>query len=55
MLKIAGVTEAKVVTGPYDIIAFVTAANFKILGDVVVTKMQAVNYVKRTLTNVVME
>lgn len=55
LLKIAGVTEAKVVTGPYDIIALVTAASFKILGDVVVTKMQAVNYVKRTLTNVVME
>ncbi|MBI5885542.1 MAG: Lrp/AsnC ligand binding domain-containing protein [Deltaproteobacteria bacterium] len=55
ILKIGGVTQASIVTGPYDIIALVTAANFKILGDVVIMKIQTANYVKRTLTNVVME
>lgn len=55
VLKIAGVNDAKIVTGPYDIIALVTAANFKILGDVVISKVQKITGVKRTLTNVVME
>lgn len=55
VLRIAGVKEARVVTGPHDIIALVTAANFKVLGDVVISRIQSVNYVKRTLTNVVME
>lgn len=55
ILKIEGVHEARVVTGPYDIIALVKASNFKILGDVVIMKIQTANYVKRTLTNVVME
>ncbi len=55
LLKIGGVKEARVVTGPYDIIALVAASNFKVLGDVVITKIQAVNHVKRTLTNVILE
>lgn len=55
MLKIGGVKEARVVTGPYDLIALVTASNFKVLGDVVITKIQSMNYVKRTLTNVIID
>lgn len=55
LLKIAGVKEARVVTGPYDVIALVAAANFKVLGEVVLSRIQAVKYVKKTLTNVVME
>jgi DNA-binding Lrp family transcriptional regulator len=54
-MKIAGVKEAKIVTGPYDIIAVVAASNFKVLGEVVISKIQKLNYVKRTLTNVIME
>ncbi len=55
VLKIGGVKDAKVVTGPYDLIALVTASNFRVLGDVVISKIQSINYVKRTLTNVVIE
>ncbi|MBI5454243.1 MAG: Lrp/AsnC ligand binding domain-containing protein [Deltaproteobacteria bacterium] len=55
LLKIAGVKDAKIVTGPYDLIALVQASNFKILGDVVISRIQAVNHVKRTLTNVIIE
>lgn len=55
LLKIGGVKEARVVTGPYDIIALVAASNFKVLGDVVISKIQALNYVKKTLTNVILE
>lgn len=53
--KIGGVKEAHAVTGPYDVIAYVTASNFKVLGDVVITKIQAIHGVKRTLTNVIVE
>ena len=55
LVKIGGVKEAKVVTGPYDLIALVAASNFKVLGEVVISKIQAINNVKRTLTNVVIE
>jgi DNA-binding Lrp family transcriptional regulator len=53
--KIGGVESVKAVTGPHDIIAYVAASSFKVLGDVVITKIQAVEGVKRTLTNVVIE
>lgn len=55
IIKIAGVREAKIVTGPYDLIALVTASNFKVLGEVVISRIQKINYVKRTLTNVVID
>jgi DNA-binding Lrp family transcriptional regulator len=55
LLKVGGVKEARVVTGPYDLIALVAASNFKVLGEVVITKIQAIQHVKRTLTNVIIE
>ena len=55
LLKIGGVKEVKIVTGPYDLIALVAASNFKVLGDVVLSKIQAISSVKRTLTNVILE
>ncbi len=55
MEKIGGVRSAKAVTGPYDVIAYVEASNFKVLGEVVIKKIQALPGVKRTLTNVVID
>ncbi len=55
VLQIGGVKEARIVTGPYDLIALVAASNFKVLGDVVISKIQSVQYVKRTLTNVIID
>ncbi len=55
LLKIGGVKGGRVVTGPYDIIAHVAASNFKVLGDVVISKIQSLSYVKRTLTNVIID
>jgi len=55
LVKIGGVRDAKIVTGSYDIIAFVEASNFKVLGDVVMSKIQAIDNVKRTVTNVIIE
>lgn len=55
LLKIGGVEDARIVTGPYDLIALVAASNFKVLGDVVISKIQAIPNVKKTLTNVILE
>ncbi len=55
IMKIGGVTDAKMVTGPYDVIVLVAASSFKVLGDVVIKKIQSVEGVKRTLTNVIIE
>ncbi len=55
LLKIGGVQDARIVTGPYDLIALVAASNFKVLGDVVISKIQSTPNVKKTLTNVILE
>ena len=48
--QVAGVTEAYVVTGPYDIIARVEADSLDDLGGMVVSGIQEVEGVSRTLT-----
>ena len=48
--KIHGVASAVVVTGPYDAIVRVEAEDVDSLGKLVVTKIQAVEGVTRTLT-----
>lgn len=53
--KIGGVRDARMVTGPYDVIALVAASSFKVLADVVIKKIQAIKGVKKTLTNVIIE
>lgn len=55
LMKIGGVKDARIVTGPYDLIALVAASNFKVLGEVVMSKIQQISEVKRTLTNVIIE
>jgi DNA-binding Lrp family transcriptional regulator len=47
---IAGVTEAENVTGPYDVIVHAEARSVDDLGKLVVTKIQAVEGITRTLT-----
>jgi DNA-binding Lrp family transcriptional regulator len=47
---VGGVTEAYVVTGPYDVIARVEADSLDELGRMVVTSIQAAEGVTRTLT-----
>ena len=48
--KIGGVRSANVVAGPYDVIARVESANIDELGKLVVTTIQGVNGITRTLT-----
>ncbi|GAA5024709.1 Lrp/AsnC ligand binding domain-containing protein [Terrabacter aeriphilus] len=47
---ITGVTLAEDVTGPYDVIARVEAANVDDLGRLVIAKLQDVPGITRTLT-----
>jgi DNA-binding Lrp family transcriptional regulator len=53
--KIQGVKMVNAVTGPYDAIAYIEAANFSAIGDLIVAKMQKVEGVSRTLTCVTVE
>jgi len=48
--QIAGVTDVDIVTGPYDAIARVAADDIDILGRLVVSQLQTVGGVVRTLT-----
>ena len=47
---IQGVRSADIVTGPYDVVARVEAANIDALGRLVVSKIQAIEGITRTLT-----
>ncbi|HEX9316671.1 MAG TPA: Lrp/AsnC ligand binding domain-containing protein [Actinomycetota bacterium] len=47
---IAGVTAADDVTGPYDVIARAEAATLDELGKMVVSKVQLIDGITRTLT-----
>lgn len=53
--QIPGVKSAHTVTGPYDVITFVAADSISVLGDFIVSKIQATPGVLRTLTNVVID
>ncbi len=48
--SIEGVISAEPVTGPYDIVARVEAADLDSLGELVATRIQAVEGITRTLT-----
>ena len=50
---IPGVIRCNTITGPYDVIALVEAENISQLGDFVVSKIQAIPGVLRTMTNIV--
>jgi len=52
---IQGVKEVHLVTGPYDLITYVEAPDLKLLGDMIVKKIQATGFVARTLTCVRVE
>jgi DNA-binding Lrp family transcriptional regulator len=53
--RIPGVKTAHTVTGPYDVVTYVETDSISVLGDFIVTKIQAIPGVLRTLTNVVID
>ena len=50
IIAITGVQQAQAVTGPYDVIVRAEARNIDELGQLVVTRVQAVDGITRTLT-----
>ena len=50
IIDIPGVQQAQAVTGPYDVIVHAEAHNIDELGQLVVTRVQAVDGITRTLT-----
>ena len=50
IVAIEGVQQAEDVTGPYDVIVRAEARNIDELGKLVVTRVQAVDGITRTLT-----
>jgi DNA-binding Lrp family transcriptional regulator len=53
--KIKGVKKVDAVTGPYDIIALVEGENMNVIGEMVVSEIQNVPGVSRTLTCLIVE
>jgi len=54
-LKIEGVKSVSVVTGPHDVIAVVEATDAKALGDILITKLQKIDGIAVTITDVVID
>lgn len=52
---ISGVNSVKAVTGPFDAIALVEAADINALGKLVISEIQKVPGVARTITSLVVE
>ena len=52
---IKGVKTVHLVTGPYDVIAFVESSDLKSLGELIVKKIQSTGLVARTLTCITVE
>ena len=48
--QIPGVSRATVVTGPYDVVALVTASDMDALRDLVIGRIQALSAITRSLT-----
>jgi DNA-binding Lrp family transcriptional regulator len=53
--NIKGVKRANSTTGPYDVIVLVEAPDITVLGDFIVSKIQALPGVLRTQTNVIVD
>jgi DNA-binding Lrp family transcriptional regulator len=53
--KIAGVVSSHIVTGPYDIIVNARAQDIQILWGRIISGIQAIPGVVRTITNIVAE
>lgn len=48
--ELAGVISSEAVTGPYDVVVFVEAEDVDALGQLVITSIQPVEGIVRTLT-----
>lgn len=55
LCKTPGVRSARAVTGRYDIIAVIEGANFSDLSKVVMGRIQDIEGIKKSVTNVIIE
>lgn len=53
--KIDGVKSVSVVTGPHDVVAVLETSDARSLGDVLITKIQKIEGVAGTITDVVID
>ena len=53
--KIDGVKSVSIVTGPHDVIAVVETTDAKALGELLITKIQKIEGIDRTITDVVID
>ena len=53
--ELDGIERVDIVTGPYDVIAFVKSPDLKHLGEMIVKKIQSSGFVNRTLTCITVE
>ncbi len=52
---IEGVKSVSVVTGPHDVIALIETTDAKALGDLLITKLQKIDGIAGTMTDVVID
>lgn len=55
MKAIEGLTNVHLVTGPYDVIAYLEAPDLKSIGELVVKKIKNTGFVSRTVTCIVVD
>jgi DNA-binding Lrp family transcriptional regulator len=53
--QVDGVASSHIVTGPYDIIVFASARDIQVLWGRIISSIQAIPGVVRTITNIVAE
>ena len=53
--KLEGFTNVHLVTGPYDVITYVEAADLKSIGELIVKKIKGTGMVSRTVTCIVVD
>jgi DNA-binding Lrp family transcriptional regulator len=55
IVQVEGVVSSHIVTGPYDIIVFARAQDIQVLWGGIISTIQAIPGVVRTITNIVAE
>jgi DNA-binding Lrp family transcriptional regulator len=53
--QVEGIVSSHIVTGPHDIIVFARAQDIQVLWDRIISTIQAIPGVVRTITNIVAE
>lgn len=55
MREIKGLTNVHLVTGPYDVIAYLEAEDLRAIGEMIVKQIKSTGFVSRTVTCIVVD